>query len=263
MRTDALRRRPRGRAGPWVGEREVSWAGAGLLRIRQRVQVRGSEPGADTTGPYWVFALVEVHSGTLQYLHGSERVVPPWPRFAVFMSPWSIVRTVPSSCVVSTAALASSARLFERALAHAVAWRWNGGELPTTIEGVAQAVSRRSSCVNVSREVDPTLAARRSKRIIDASYCRPVTLASVAAQARLSPSVLSRSFKRAYGMPPVEYRHRLRVMDAMFRLAAGGEILTVLQDVGFGDASRFYSHFRSLLCAPPGRYSARSRNAKT
>lgn len=181
----------------------------------------------------------------------------------MFMPPGSIVRTAPSSCVVSTAALASGAPLFEGAPAQPVAWLWPGGELPITISGVAQAVSRRSSCVNVSREVDPTEAARRSKSIIDESYCCPVTLAWVAARARLSPSVLSRSFKRTYGMPPVEYRHRLRVMDAMFRLAAGGEILTVLQDVGFGDASRFYSHFRSLLCAPPGSYVARSRNAKT
>jgi AraC-like DNA-binding protein len=117
--------------------------------------------------------------------------------------------------------------------------------------------------VDVSREVDPTAQARRAKSIIDESYCRPVTLARVATEAGTSPSALSRSFKRAYGMAPVEYRHRLRIMDAMFRVAAGGEILEVLEDVGFGDASRLYSHFRSLLCAPPGSYAARSRNAKT
>jgi AraC-like DNA-binding protein len=106
-------------------------------------------------------------------------------------------------------------------------------------------------------------AARRAKALLDDSYDRPLTVAQVAAQAGQSPSALSRSFKRAYGMPPVVYRHRLRIMDAMFRLAAGGEILTVLQDVGFGDASRFYSRFRTLLCASPGAYKARSRNAKT
>jgi AraC-like DNA-binding protein len=49
----------------------------------------------------------------------------------------------------------------------------------------------------------------------------------------------------------------------MFRLASGGEILSVLQEVGFGDTSRFYSRFRTLLCASPGAYKAGSRNAKT
>ena len=199
----------------------------------------------------------------MYYLHGGERVAPPGRCFAVFMPPWSIVRAAQCSCVVSTAALASGAPLFDGAPLRPVVWRWPGGDLPRTIKGVAVAVRRAGPYVEVSREVDPTETARRSKVIVDEAYCRPLTLARLAAQASLSPSVLSRAFKRAYGMPPVEYRHRLRVMDAMFRLAAGGEILAVLHDVGFGDAGRFYSHFRSLLCAPPGSYAARSRNAKT
>jgi AraC-like DNA-binding protein len=190
-------------------------------------------------------------------------VAHPSRRFAVFMPPWSIVRAAASTCVVSTAALAASGPAFLGAPKHAVAWDWRGGELPSTIQAVAEAVLQRGQCVDVSREFAPSDTARRAKILIDESYCRPVTLARVAAEAALSPSALSRCFKRAYGMAPVEYRHRLRVMDAMFRLAAGGEILEVLQDVGFGDTSRFYSHFRSLLCAPPGSYAVRSRNAKT
>jgi len=244
--------------------REVSWAGPGLLRVRQRVQVGGQEPGADATGPYWVFAVVRVHGGGLRYLRGRERVAPPGRSFAVFMPPWSIVRTAPAVCVATTDAIASAAPLFEGAPARPVAWRWPGGAPPGTIAGIARAVRGAGSFMDVSREVDPTESARRAKVTIDEAYCRPVTLARLAAQTGLSTSVMSRAFKRAYGMPPVEYRHRLRVMDAMFRLAAGGEILTVLEDVGFGDASRLYSHFRSLLCAPPGSYSRRrSRNAKT
>jgi hypothetical protein len=38
-----------------------------------------------------------------------------------------------------------------------------------------------------------------------------------------SPCDLRRSlpFKRVYGMPPVRYRHQVRVMDALMRLAEG------------------------------------------
>jgi len=246
-----------------VREREVTWAAPGLLRVRQRVVARRGELGGDATGPYWVFALVRLHQGHLQYLHGPDRVAPPGRRFAVFIPPWSIVRPALSSCIITTEALASPADPWREAPARPVAWRWPGGELPDTLEGVAHAVARGGPFVAISREADASEAARRSKALLDESYDRPLTLARIAALAGQSPSVLSRSFKRAYGMPPVEYRHRLRVMDAMFRLAAGGEILSVLQDVGFGDVSRFYSRFRTLLCAPPGTFTARSRNAKT
>jgi AraC-like DNA-binding protein len=165
--------------------------------------------------------------------------------------------------VVTTAALASATHPATDAPAQPVAWRWTDGDLPNTVDDVTKAIACGGTFVAISREADASETALRSKRLLDAWYDRPLTLAQIAAQAGLSPSVLSRSFKRAYGMPPVEYRHRVRIMDAMFRLASGGEILSVLHDVGFSDASRFYSRFRTLLCASPGAYKARSRNAKT
>jgi AraC-like DNA-binding protein len=219
--------------------------------------------GADATGPYWVFAVVRVQEGGLQYLHGAARISPPGRRFAVFMPPWSIVCPAPSSCVLTTDAVTAHDPPGDGVPVRPVAWRWPGGDPPATRQGVARAVADAGPFVVISRDGDPSAAARRAKQVLDESYDRPLTLTRIAAVAGVSPSVLSRSFRRAYGMPPVEYRHRLRVMDAMFRLASGGEILSVLEDVGFGDASRFYSRFRTILCAPPGAYRDRSRNAKT
>ena len=263
MKTSAPGTGTRGRVAS-AGARQVTWAEPGLLQIRQRARVEGEEPGADATGPYWVFGLVRLRRGRLHYLHGGERVAPPGRSFAVFMPPWSVVRLAPSRFIASTAAVASCAPFFDGAPSRAVAWRWRGGETPGTIRDIARAVQQGGPFVEISREVEPSPAARRAKAILDDSYCRPVTLARLVARAGLTASVASRAFKRAYGMPLVEYRHRVRVMDAMFRLAAGGEILAVLEDVGFGDASRLYRHFRSLLCETPGSYAARrSRNAKT
>jgi hypothetical protein len=151
--------------------------------VRQRVRVDGPVPGADASGPYWVLAIVRLHEGTLRYLHGHERVVPPGRSFAVFMPPGSIVQLAPSVFEASTVAIASGAPLFDGAPSRAVAWRWRGGELPSTRRGIARAVRRGGPFVEISREVDPSPSARRSKAILDDSYCRPVTLARLAAQA--------------------------------------------------------------------------------
>jgi AraC-like DNA-binding protein len=75
---------------------------------------------------------------------------------------------------------------------------------------------------------------------------------------------MSRTFRNAYGLPPVRYRHHVRIMDALLRFAAGAAPADVSLDVGFEDLSRFYKVFRRLVCGVPGAYRPRrSRNAKT
>jgi methylphosphotriester-DNA--protein-cysteine methyltransferase len=65
-------------------------------------------------------------------------------------------------------------------------------------------------------------------------------------------------------MPPVRYRHHVRVMDALMQFAEGAAPAQVFQDVGFDDLSRFYKIFRKVACAPPGPYRPpTSRIAKT
>ena len=216
------------------------------------------------TGPYWVLALVQVDGGALRYQRGLVPVAPPGQRFAVFMPPGSIVRVTLRACAASTEAMASGTPPFDGAPRRPVVWRWSGGEVPATLAGIARAVRGAGATREVSAELRTTRLARRTKALLDHSFARPITLARLAAEAGGSPSGMSRAFRRAYGLPPVEYRHRLRIIDAMFRLASGAEILSVVEDVGFADASRLYRHFRSLLCEAPGSYAAlRSRNAKT
>jgi AraC-like DNA-binding protein len=244
--------------------RSMTWAAPGLLRVRQGMEVRHRELGADATGPYWVFAIVKVRRGRIRYLHGRGLVVPPGPCFALFMPPWSIVRTARTACDVTTDAVVSAAPVFEGAPPRPIAWRWRGGRAPLTAAEIAAAVRGAASAVEISREVDAARAARQAKALVDQAYSRPVTLGRLAAESGVSASVMSRAFRQAFGMSAVEYRHRLRIMDALFRIASGGDILSVLDDVGFGDASRLYSHFRSLLCSPPGSHRTRtSKNAKT
>ena len=79
-----------------------------------------------------------------------------------------------------------------------------------------------------------------------------------------APTAHSAILARAYGIPPVRYRHHVRVMDALMRFADGALPADVSQDVGFEDLSRFYKVFRRITCAPPGSYRPRrSRIAKT
>jgi len=118
--------------------------------------------------------------------------------------------------------------------------------------------------VAIGRARDPSPLALRAKAILDTEYGTTLAIANIARRLRVSSAVLSRTFKRTYGMPPIRYRHYLRVMDALMRFAEGGVPASVSLDVAFEDLSRFYKILRKVACAAPGVYRpTRSKNAKT
>jgi AraC-like DNA-binding protein len=234
----------------------------GLLRIEQRLRLRGLEIGTDVSGPACVYAVVHVRRGTVAYLHGESRIRAPRD-FALFLPPFSIVQAALERCDVSSVAITFRPRPSDDFPRHAM----------LVAEGALSAGSRLDalehirtigSWTNVGRDHDPAALAANTKTIIDRHYGGPLEIGRIAARLHVSPAVLSRTFRFAYGIPPVRYRHHVRVMDALMQFAEGAAPAQVFQDVGFDDLSRFYKIFRKVSCAPPGSYRpATSRNAKT
>jgi len=137
-------------------------------------------------------------------------------------------------------------------------------QLPTSIADVLRCVDAAEGAVAIGRARDPSPLALRAKAILDTEYGTTLAIANIARRLRVSSAVLSRTFKRTYGMPPIRYRHYLRVMDALMRFAEGGVPASVSLDVAFEDLSRFYKILRKVACAAPGVYRpTRSKNAKT
>ena len=97
------------------------------------------------------------------------------------------------------------------------------------------------------------ILSRNAKSLIASSYRADVAIAEIADKLGVSHAHLTRQFKRDYGITPIDYRHRLRVSDAMGRLSRGAEILDVGYDVGFNDTKRFYEDFRKVTGTSPGK----------
>ena len=97
------------------------------------------------------------------------------------------------------------------------------------------------------------ILSRKAKSLIASNYRADVAIAEIADKLGVSHAHLTRQFKRDYGITPIDYRHRLRVSDAMGRLSRGEEILDVGYDVGFNDTKRFYEDFRKVTGTSPGK----------
>lgn len=242
--------------------RRVARLPTGLVRIDQEMHGASRGTGLDVTGPYWVLAFVRIHAGQLAYLHGSQPVQPPGSRFAVFFPPYSIVECTLDRVHARSFAVAGRQPAACSLPDHPIAFR-TSRRLPRSVQEAAAILREAHSMMPIGREHGARPISARVKAIIDASYADLPPLAALAARLRTSPAVLSRYFKRDYGLPPTRYRHAIRVMDAMMRLIGGASVCDVSGRVGFGELSQLYQQFRPLALAPPARYRPRSRIPKT
>jgi AraC-like DNA-binding protein len=99
----------------------------------------------------------------------------------------------------------------------------------------------------------PSRVSREAKRLIAATFTKVTRMRDIAARLGVSHAHLTRQFKADFGLTPVDYRHRLRVSEAMNRLSRGEGILETGYDVGFRDTGRFYKNFRKVTGTSPGQ----------
>jgi len=244
-------------------DRRVVQVERGSLRIEQRLRIARVEIGTDASGPTCIYAVVRVSGGKVRYRCGSSLVCAP-RRFHVFLPPFEIVQASLERCSATSIALSFRPEASDDLPRQPVLIPTDDLSVPDSSAEALDKLRRTTAVIPVGRARDPAPLAATAKAIIDREYAGPLEIADVAARLHTSPAVLSRTFRHAYGIPPVRYRHHVRVMDALMQFAEGALPAAVFQNVGFDDLSRFYKIFRKVSCAPPGAYRpARSRTAKT
>ncbi|MGY4690704.1 AraC family transcriptional regulator [Salibacterium sp. K-3] len=86
-------------------------------------------------------------------------------------------------------------------------------------------------------------------------YDEDITLEKTAKQFYISPSYLSRSFKRVTGVPFREYLLEKRIKEAQHLLRVKEEkIITVADTVGFSNISHFQTMFKKVVGMTPLQY---------
>lgn len=107
----------------------------------------------------------------------------------------------------------------------------------------------------------PVLGSGRSEMVAHA--CRrieaaetPPSLASMAADAGLSPAHFQRVFKAATGVSPRAYAAEHRAARVRAELGQGTPITEALYAAGYGSSGRFYEEAGAVLGMAPSRYRA-------
>lgn len=109
------------------------------------------------------------------------------------------------------------------------------------------------------QEIQPSAIAEKLKKTLDRNFCENMKISSLAEQLGCSRVVLTRAFTKTYHISPIEYRHKLRIHEALLRVRSGLSITDALYEVGFSDPSQFVHHFKRLLGTTPNQYKIMKR----
>jgi len=114
----------------------------------------------------------------------------------------------------------------------------------------------RSESVQVT---SPCEVSTRAIRVIEARFAEPLSVSELAAEAGLSPTHFSETFKKATGWTPHQYLLRVRVERVRDALRSTDMALArIAHNFGFSSQSHLNSAFRKLMGMTPSQYRQRA-----
>lgn len=122
---------------------------------------------------------------------------------------------------------------------------------------VVHLLRNYSASTGVERQPTATAVPRsvsRALSFIQQNHASDISLADIAAAARMSPFHFTRLFKRAIGVAPYQYLIQMRVASARALITAGGggySLAEIATSVGFADQSHLTRHFKRVLGVTP------------
>lgn len=102
---------------------------------------------------------------------------------------------------------------------------------------------------------DNSALSEKVKTLIDQNFQEELKIDTLAERLRVHRSFLSRCFKKSFGLTPVEYRHKLRVFEALKVMnQANQDITYAAVESGFSSIQRFEDHFNNIFGITPKEF---------
>lgn len=106
--------------------------------------------------------------------------------------------------------------------------------------------------------VHSNLYAKKLKAALDREFKMNTSLHDYAKRAGISKEWLIKYFKKSYGLTPIDYRNKKRVMETLFSLHVSHEkIIDLAHNVGFNDLKHFNKLFKKAISIPPSQFLPR------
>ncbi len=221
--------------------------------FRRRQEVFKTKQEIDTFGQFWGLAIAELRPGQV-FIRKGQDWVPIVGLKAVWIPPHSLVHwrlgtgNLEWFSYLSTLPMPSNLP-HEPALLSLGEFSWPNTvtEMTELVLGCKESFSLATSGKN--------LQARKLKEILDTEFQSQKSIKIYSHELGVSHEALTRHFKNEFGLPPSQYRNKVRLLQAMVDILMSGEkISDICQAVGFSDQSHFHHLFRREIRATPRKF---------
>jgi AraC-like DNA-binding protein len=210
------------------------------------------------TGATWSLVFGGKVEGKAKVVRGQDKLsIKPF----FFLPPFSIIEIGFENLACEYQGLVSNLRCLADWPVEPIMFNSDGPQKPVSFEDVNTLLKRRSNEVCISRASEPDPVALKVREVIHQTYEGPCSISDIALDLDIDHSVLTKSFTKAFGIPPVKYRNILRVHDSVRHLLFGNKTATAAAfDVGFEDLSRFNKNFKQIMEAVPSQFVFRANS---
>lgn len=149
--------------------------------------------------------------------------------------------------------LAAAARRFHEAVSRYASSLECESALCELLSAAATNFGDRARDARATPRVEPSRI-ECVRDFLHANAAADISVRELASLVQLTPSYVSRLFRRRYGLPPHAYQLQVRLRIAKARLAAGESLSATAIALGFVDQAHFSRAFRQSFGMTPGRY---------
>ena len=205
---------------------------------------------------FWTFPIVEAEIS----FRSRGRSVVIQSGDAIYLPPFSLVEwhKGPGQMMIEGFGRSELCGVTEEA----VLFPFVGGALPTTVHEVEQILEHAPTLHVIDRTETNSAIARRLRSRINETFNQEVSIADLVRELKCSHAVATRQFCRCHGLPPVQYRNRLRIADGLQKIVfCDQSVAKVAMESGFTDTKKFRNAFKQIHQIVPGSY--RNTHIKT
>jgi AraC-like DNA-binding protein len=224
-----------------------------LIFMTRNQKINQNKVQIDAYGEQWMVAFADIKPDQIAIRHGNE-LIPLVGSWGVLVGDYSIAEWSLSKGEMSWQAMTSVTKSLPEDLnGKVIIFSWNK-KIPRSIEEVCSMIIESNHKIEIESQRKSSAIAAKTKKYLDNNFSDNGLIQTVAEKLGLSWAVMTREFRKTYGLSPVEYRHKLRVFKAVRKLSTGFDVTSAMAESGFTSASQFFIQFKKHLGTNPNSY---------
>lgn len=207
----------------------------------------------ETFGSNWVFIFADISSSTVT-LSCDHKTLELKNTVAIFVPAFFIIEwTLPEGTYQWECLSSSEQKNFPQEL---IVFPWDHkNALPKSLEEVKTLLTQKTPMTTWSLRQTKSSLAMKVKTYIDKHYKSELKLSKLSESLGYHRIYLSREFKKTFKISMVEYRHQLRIYEALKLMNNGNSLTEAIFMSGYSSLNQFISYFKKYFLTIPSDYN--------